>query len=236
MLTSFKSHFNFSGSRKRGVTKPRRGFSATNEWQSASLFAVSASTAPTKHRRGFTLVELLIVIAITALISTVVAVRFSSFDSTILLKNLAYEIAVSLRETQVYSLSVLGTNPSFDYPYGMSFEPGSKEYTFFQYPDSDPDVTPQYSNSDYALNTFTIGRSLKVVDVCVFENNTEHCSDEISRLDISFRRPDFDALIFADGYSGPIESARIKVGSESSNDVWIIDVSLLGQITVYLES
>jgi len=79
-------------------------------------------------------VELLIVLAITALISVVVATRFSVFDSTVVLKNLAYEIAVSIRGAQSYSLSVLGdTTNEFNTAYGITFDlnANKKSYTFF---------------------------------------------------------------------------------------------------------
>jgi len=247
MQIFFKSHSRFSSS---------RGFTTTSEQQSESSLSVFANAGVAKPEErmplairssGFTLVELLIVTAITAIISTIIVVRFSGFDSTVLLKSLAYEIAVGLRETQVFSLSALGTGTggnAFRTPYGMSFTPDSREYTFFQYTGSpnDPTKIPNRSTpGDYSdVNTFLIGRSLQVYEVCVTGSGPEDCT--ISRLDISFRRPEFDAKFFAVDSSGNdwsrpknigVSSARIKVISGSDpTSVWYIEVSALGQITV----
>ena len=193
---------------------------------------------------GFTLVELLVVIAITSLISTVIVVRFSNFDSTILLKNLAYEIAVTLRETQVFSLSALGSDEGFDAPYGMSFSPNSKEYVFFQYINSDPTVRARNDSNAIDMNTFFIGRSLEVHELCV-DTGGSNPDCTLSRLDISFRRPEFDAIFFAVDEDGSdwsetnnnsIISGEVKVHSVASGEVWVINVMLLGQITVTKEN
>lgn len=195
---------------------------------------------------GFTLVEVLVAVAITALISVVVVVRFASFDSTILLKDLAYDIAVTLRETQVYSLSVLGGEQGFDTPYGMSFTPASKSYVFFQY-GGDPSTRPRHDgSSSVGLNTFLIGRSLEVADICVVTDpdlSPQCAADGIQRVDISFRRPEFEALFFvvdgggnwSEAQNGGISSVQIKVHSLAADDTWIIEVFLLGQINVSRE-
>jgi prepilin-type N-terminal cleavage/methylation domain-containing protein len=187
-------------------------------------------------QKGFTLIELLIVVSITALIATILVVRFSKFDGTVLLKSLAYEIASALREAQVYSLSVLGSSENFHTPYGMSFTPDSKSYEFFHYLGNTND-RPRKDDNASVLNTFTIGRSLEVYKICATANNTQNC--DLTRLDISFRRPEFDALFYAvdqDGSSweeGNISSAQVEVKSTDSNEVWVVNVSLLGQISVY---
>lgn len=78
MLTSIPSHIHFSSSKIRKA-----------------------------HARGFTLVELLISIAIITVITAIVVVRYRQFDSTVLLKGAAYEIALALREAQIQSVSAV---------------------------------------------------------------------------------------------------------------------------------
>jgi len=189
--------------------------------------------------RGFTLIELLISAAIISIISAIVIVRFNTFDSTVLLKSLAYEVAASIRQAQVYSVSVLNTGGNFSFPYGMTFSPESKTYTFFRYDDSsNTSVRPKYDAAEVNphasdVNVFTIGRSMQIVDVCMVVGGVDDCT--ISRLDISFRRPEFKALFYAAGFAGDqkdITSGKIKLQSTNGGNIWIVEVGYFGQISV----
>lgn len=194
-------------------------------------------------RKGFTLVELLISVAIISIVTATVLVRHNSFDSTVLLKSAAYEIALSLREAQIKSLSQVRSGNdqmSFNYPYGMSFTPGSKIYTVFKY--ASPTQRPYNDSAQSSplasiINTFTLDRSMQVSDVCVYGTSLSDPCD-VDRLDISFRRPEYKALFFADAatdYSTTITSAKIKVNSANNaggTNVFVIEVTSLGQISV----
>lgn len=217
-------------------------------------------TSPTcsfSHRRnasgvrGFTLIELLICCAIIGIVSAIVLLKYSSFDSTVLLKGQAYEIALSLREAQVKSVSAVGTGVStFKYPYGMTFsvESGKTQmYTVFRF--ASPTVYPYYDTSEASpkasdISTYTIPRTMRVSEICYTEGtNPEICSSSdtaLKRLDISFRRPEFKALFFAEkgsaDVSSTITSGKIKVNSTNNTaNVFVIEISQFGQISVYKE-
>lgn len=65
-------------------------------------------------KRGFSIVELIIVVAIFIVIATVVLTKQSKFSSDILISNMAYEVALTIREAQVYGTgSKKATNSSF---------------------------------------------------------------------------------------------------------------------------
>lgn len=195
---------------------------------------------------GFTLIELVISAAIIAIISAIVILRFSAFDSSVLLKALAYDVAASIRDAQVYSVSVVRNSDSFDYPYGVSFTPSagstlSKTYTFFRFANADVGAQPQNSVADgESINVYTIPRSMHIADVCLVRTeggvDVEYC--DITRLDISFRRPEFKALFYAENWpagvpSDTISSARIKVSSTANQgEVWVVEVGALGHISV----
>ena len=212
------------------------------------------------HTRGFTIVELVVSISIVTMITTFVFVRYTVFDSTVLLKGVAYDIALLLRESQIKSISAqrsVGGNASFDFPFGITFKPNSKLYTVFQYasgsplslprydrdeaiPDEDADPDPGAVNgTDYAsvVQANVIGRTMLVSDICVSEGNTETCSSGgLQRLDVSFRRPEYRAIFFGKTASGQLSStvtsARIKVGTPSGANSFIVEISGFGQISV----
>lgn len=166
------------------------------------------------------MIELLICIAIIAAISGVTLARYKSFNSTILLRNLAYEIALSIREAQVLGISVQGvpgvTNP-FGYAYGMHFMPGKTTYTLFR--DLDGDL--QYDD-DEAVTVYTIGQKNAVTDVC----DSTACG--LASLDVLFKRPDPDARF----YPNPAASAVWMVVGAPDGNTRTIKVWPTGQIAV----
>lgn len=201
-------------------------------------------------RRGFTLIELLISVGIIAILTAMVTVKYKAFDSTTILKGAAYEIALTIRESQVKSISAVRGTTGFDYPRGVSITPGStpttasKTYTAFQFQDSTITERPYNdmaeSDPDVATTsgTFTLDRTIYVSDVCI--NNETDCS--LSGIDISFRRPEFKAIFHGRDSSGidfsgvadaAISDITIKVTSSNNTaNVFLIEVSQLGQISV----
>lgn len=190
------------------------------------------NTKPSRGR-GFTLIELLICVGIIGILTAIVIFKYKSFDSTILLKSAAYEVSLALRDTQVKSVSATrGNSNSFDYPYGITFTPNSKTYTGFQF--TSTTVYPKYDGSVNAVDigTVTFDKAIEISDVCV---NGNDCSP--TRLDISFKRPEFKAIFYVPGNSDPqndaITDATIKVNSTTNpSNVFLIKVSKLGQISV----
>jgi len=193
-------------------------------------------------QKGFTLVELLISIGIIAFISSIVLLKYSSFDSTVLLKNAAYEVALALREAQAKSVSGSHQGGDANFPFGVTFTPDSKNYTIFRYA-SAIDPSPYYdvseSDPDLASNisTTTMERSILVTDVCINDGGVDDDCD-IDRLDVSFRRPEFRALFYAVKVGVPqsnIQSAKIKVSTPNRENVFVVEVTSLGQISVTSE-
>lgn len=199
-----------------------------------------------KRSFGFTLIELLISVAIIGVITGIIVLKYRAFDSTTLLKGAAYEIALALRETQVRSVSALQhDDKNFDNPYGITFTPSQKTYTVFEFTTTSED--PYYDVSDpvpvyaKAMNTVTLDRGIRVVDVCVTVGSNTYCNtDGVTRLDVSFKRPEFKAYYYAKKSGGDlsstIDSATIKVSStNNSANVFKVIVSRLGQISVVKE-
>jgi prepilin-type N-terminal cleavage/methylation domain-containing protein len=207
------------------------------------------------HRKcsGFTLIELLVSVAIISIISTLVIVRFHAFDSTVTLKNAAYDIATAIRQAQIYSVSVVnidGNEEGFRYPYGVTFssryDSVNKQYIFYRYEYSAEDKRPHYDiwsededgESDSSVESLLVANlpaNVYISDVCVVIGGEDDCVKR--RLDITFRRPEYSALFWDHNdpnNNSEISSGKIKLKSTRDEDTtWVVEVSVLGQISTY---
>jgi prepilin-type N-terminal cleavage/methylation domain-containing protein len=188
--------------------------------------------------RGFTLVELLVSIGIFTLITTMAVVNHTQFNGSVLLTNLAYEIGLSVREAQVYGITVRqsGANPiKFDSGYGIHFDLGTSNtmYTLFE------DVKPAGGVADHVysegtdgagIQIFRIQKGNRISKICV-RNNCSSSTDFENRVDISFIRPNPDAYIRAAGNSSPLNFAQICIASPGGS-VRKVMVESTGQISV----
>lgn len=185
--------------------------------------------------------------AIIAVVTGLVLAKYVSFDSTVLLKSEAYEMALLLREAQIKSVSVAqAAGGNFEYPYGVSFTPGSNEYIGFMYASNDAPY-PYYEGNPNAvgISTSTMDRTMRVDVVCIIipdggSSTEEVCSDtdpSITSLSVSFRRPEFKALMHAVGYGGDqgeILGAKIRIGSGAGGPTqFVVEVTKLGQVSIY---
>ncbi len=171
------------------------------------------------HPLGFSLVELIVSIAIITLITGVVLARYGSFNSTILLTNLAYDIALSIREAQVLGISVRGEAGVFVSAYGVHFTEGTSYLLFI-----DSDDSGTYDSGE-EISSYSIGQNNAVIDLCA-----DSACDRDS-LDVLFRRPEPDAIIVADPPISNIDSARVIVGSPTGT-TRAIRIWPTGQIAV----
>lgn len=183
-----------------------------------------------ESREGFTLVEMLVVVAVIIVVTSTVIANNNKFGGTILLQNLAYDIALSVRESQVFGVSVLRFGGSFDAPYGVHFElPGGEpSYTYTVF--ADINESNAYDPGELVSSTNITG-GFSISQLCVTPPvGSEDCSP--TQLDIVYQHPEPDAYIYANGQPTQYRSARITVRSPR-NDVLNIHVELNGQISVH---
>ncbi len=156
-----------------------------------------------QKRRGFTIVELIVSVAIFAFMTALLLAKYGNFNQSVLLTNLAYDIALVIRSAQSYGLNVKsvpgsGTNYSnqFNYPYGVHlslFESNSifinTKITLF----ADVNGNNVYDvGGDVVVSTYNMKRGNKLSSLYGV-NATSNYS--LSAVNIIFKRPDPDATI-----------------------------------------
>jgi len=164
-----------------------------------------------KINRGFTLVELLVTITIFVVLTGVVLFNQAKFNSSILLTNLAYDTALTVRQAQTYGINIKEFAGMAEFvPYGVHFERNNPTsfilFADLEYDKSTDELakivhsyegeTASCNNDDGCVNRYNIKRGNFISDICVVE--TVDC-EGVDKLDIIFKRPNPDAYIFIDG-------------------------------------
>ncbi len=171
---------------------------------------------------GFTIVEMLMVLAIFIIISGIVLFNFSDFKSNVSLENLAQDIALSVRKAQSYASStkgnVLSGTPNTIFPgYGIHFSTESSvtaqkfkgsNKSFIIFADIPPTIIPAFYDYKYDNGTKFCGTAylssgnecLEEMKITSTDYISEICDDTgttpsciTGSLDITFKRPDPDA-------------------------------------------
>ena len=93
---------------------------------SSFLFSKSDVVGKGKKKNlvsGFTIMEVIIVVFMTVVIASIVLFKYRDFSDSIELENAALDVALAVREAQVFGISSRGTTTmkSFFYGYGVRF-------------------------------------------------------------------------------------------------------------------
>jgi prepilin-type N-terminal cleavage/methylation domain-containing protein len=191
------------------------------------------------YQRGFTLVELLITIVIFVMLTGVVLFNQNKFDSTVLLKNLAYDIALTIRQAQTYGVNVKESQQSGNFSsYGVYIKSDETQKIIFF---SDIDGDKSFSDEDMScpandvdsecMQKYTLKRGNYISKICVMNTGESSCL-EISELTIYFKRPNPDAYIYADGSTVTSEYSEIEISSVDNSSKVSVVITSVGQIYV----
>ena len=161
----------------------------------------SSRTATVNPLRGFTVAELVVVCGIIGILSLVIMAGYRTYSSQSLLQSLMYEMAVSVREAQVFGSAVKSQSSSFDVDYGVKFstQDDGSQYVILSRPVGSSATTP--------VNTFTITRSNQITGLYSCPVGWADISACTPQTDIYlyFKRPHFDTdMESAATVSGPV--------------------------------
>lgn len=205
---------------------------------------------------GFTLIELMVVLAIIVAITAVVFTSQSSFNKTLILANTAYDIALTIRSAETYGLGgrAISTLPL---GYGIHVDRAiPRSFVLFAdtYPapsiasvchattdattlDAQPGDCAYQPNQDVAVSNYVLGNSALISDFCASVSGNWSCAVShgggLATLDIVFARPNPDALMSMNGvYSSvsPVTDACLTISSPQGG-FRFVSVSSSGRIT-----
>lgn len=206
-----------------------------------------------KYDRGVTLIELIVVIAIFTIVSSITIFSYSKFNSSLSLQNLADDIALSVRKAQGYAIGVRGYNGVFGEGYGIHFTANSnisdltagsnKSFVLFanvngdnSYDHNSPGCgSPTASNE--CLEVLEIKSSDKISEI----RAGNHTLNSDGTLNIFFKRPNPEPTFCAKNSGstacnfgeGNISTVEIKILNDKDPGVYkTITISNNGQISV----
>ncbi len=204
-------------------------------------------------KRGFTLIELLVVISIMLILTSVFLLRQSRFNSSTLLRSLAYSVGLSVRQAQVYGTSLReSASGAFDAgtaakAYGLYFSGAvgnQNSYTLFadsptagnagQY-DSGEEVQVFKINPGYSISKFCSTTTLGVAQCWIA---SDPGNSVLTYLTILFKRPNPDSCFATNlntsvcqtGATPAYVSSYVQL--KSGNDTRSVTVTITGQISV----
>ena len=208
-----------------------------------------------KYNSGVTLIELMVVIIIFMIVTSITIFNYGKFRSSLSIQNLADDIALSVRRAQGFAIGVRGSGGSFTPGYGvhytanptLSLYAGSnKSFILFVDMGAAPNKKYDYDSSGTCGVPTTSNECLEMLSITtadkiesIFLNNDTTPISSLDTLDILFKRPAPEP-IFCHRYGGinscdptPISGIRIKISSEADSSIYkIITISNNGQISV----
>jgi len=149
------------------------------------------------HKKGFTLIELMVTVTIMMIMTAVVLFNYNTFNDSSLLSNFAYDMSLTIRQAQVYGTSggetnqgaVTVSNASINSsapPFGVHFIQGAMA--------PNPSLILFVGNPANVLQSYTFQRGISIKQICVSSSGNS-CASTPSTLDITFLHPNPEAII-----------------------------------------
>lgn len=172
------------------------------------------------------------VIAIMGIIASISLFNFNGFNSELALTNLAYEVALDIREAQVFGggVKVSGTagSASFDKAYGVYFDTNTPSQ-FISFVDTNDN---RLYDSDESTAVHTLQRNNKISSICRIVNNSNPCvGNGEPFVHITFLRPSLDARVEFSSSDPAYKGVFIKLQAPDGKQKGI-RIEKTGQISI----
>jgi len=178
-----------------------------------------------KNNKGFSLIELLVSIAILVIVSGIVFFNQSGFNNNVLLENLAYEISLTIRQAQSYGLqskeTKIGAISTFEAGYGVYFDLANPDKLVLYLDENEDHI---YDLGETEVDSLKITGGSEITKLCAGVD----CN--VTKLSISFIRPDPTAYI--SNNNAFLESTGKITITSKKNEEKVISINRLGQISI----
>ena len=156
---------------------------------------------------GFSLIEVMISLAIITIITTIVMIRYGSFNSAVLLKNQAFDMALTIREVQADAVSTRGdltaSANNFREGYGVYFDLSDSNQSYIIFLDkNDSGSTGRYDSGDLVLQTVNLDPRFKINSLLALRASAgSKVAENVSAV---FKRPSYNAKTVAQWRPGSV--------------------------------
>lgn len=197
--------------------------------------------------KGLTLIEMIVVVAIFAILTMIIVFNYGEFNSRTVVTNTAYEIALTAREAQTFGLGVRGIESSgdiaFDRAYGIFVDlesdsaPGDATKELILFADTEVDDNFCKSGSshctcadDECIEKLELGYGLTISNAQLLNGGSCNTQKQIA---VSFKRPNPDAVIKNQEEQNAVEYdyAVLTIESPKGTKMYVV-LSESGQISV----
>lgn len=222
---------------------------------------MSTNTQKINTQFGFSMIEFIVVVVIFSIMAGVTMFDYSRYRDTIEQTNVAQDIALSIRQAQVYGLSgsdrYIG-DEGFDAGYtfgqevlditqdrsvrGVALFPGTRRIVLFEDIDRDNLFNP---NNDRIIDERTIVNERVSFEIClatgVIPNSWSNCTTTLGagvdnlgdHIVMTFRRPYPDATIRYNANTTHYSYAIVRVDGLRADRERYIQISPIGQISIH---
>ncbi len=219
----------------------------------ASLKNLRKNIPARSFRGGFSLPELIVVIGIFVIISSVAMFNQGKLSSSVLLTNMSYEVGLAVREAQTYGIGVRSDDTaggSFGGQYGVhvSTEDETSRRQVVVFADGINGAAPNFTydpGEEKYIYEFDNSRGNRIAGICIGSLPTgTPCTSALSNdgstgyfasADILFKRPNPAASVFSTELSPALpksDRVYIIISSLSGDDCRAVVVEPTGQIRV----
>jgi len=165
-------------------------------------------------QKGFTLIELIIVMVIIVILSTLVLANYRDGQKRYALVQSAQQLASDLRRAQNMAMNGIGITATRQ-GYGIYTQKDRTYYLIY----SNSNASQSYQPSDELIETVNLANNVKITDVSISNN----------KADIYFESPDPITYIKSPGNPN---SVTITLGMDGFANTETVTVTLAGVIQV----
>lgn len=193
----------------------------------------STTSRKGQSSHGFTLVEMIVAVAVAVTFMGGMFLNRGSFDSGIRLDSVARDVALLVRQAQTYGAGG-GSGINVGQPHGAFFDAGNPNEAKLYVNASTTNKGFDSASADQMLETITLANEYKIDDFCLGGSGMSDCSGAAinpGNLSIYFERPILDANFYANNSQVSHDQALIEIIHKSTNEKEIIKVDSSGFIS-----